>query len=52
MMVQASNAQLSMEELQHIEEAQKTDDVLQEMFSQSKEQLQRTKFRISPQGIL
>ena len=49
---QTSNAQLSTEELQHIEEAQKTDEELQEMFSQNEEQLQRKKFRISPQGIL
>ena len=41
-----------MEELQHSEEAQKTDEELQEMFSQSEEQLQRKKFRLSPQGIL
>ena len=52
MTVQASSAQLSTEELQHFEEAQKTDEELQEMFSQSEEQLQRKKFRISPQGIL
>ena len=52
MTIQASSVQLSTEELQHIEEAQKTDDELQEMFSQSEEQLQRKKFKISPQGIL
>ena len=51
MTVQASSAQPSTEEFQHIEEAQKTDEELQEMFSQSEEQLQRKKFRISPQGI-
>ena len=37
MTVQASSAQLSTEELQHVEEAQKTDEKLQKMFSQSKE---------------
>ena len=37
--VQASSAQLSMEEFQHIEEAQRTDEELQGMFSQSEEQL-------------
>ena len=52
MTVQASSAQLSTEELQHLEEAQKTDKELQGMFRQSEEQLQRKKFRISPQGIL
>ena len=52
MTVQASSAQLSTEEFQHIEEAQKIDEELQEMFSQSEEQLQRKKFRIFPQGIL
>ena len=52
MTVQASSTQLSTEELQHVEEAQKTDEELQEMFSKSEEQLQRKKFRISPQGIL
>ena len=39
MTVQASSAQLSTEELQHIEEAQKMDEELQKMFSQSEEQL-------------
>ena len=52
MTVQASSAQLSTEELKHIEEAQKTDEGLQKVFSQSEEQLQRKKLRISPQGIL
>ena len=52
MTVQASSTQLSTKEFQHIEEAQKTDEELQEMFSRSEEQLQRKKFRISPQGIL
>ena len=52
MIVQASSAQLSTEEIQHIEEAQKTDEELQEMFNQSEEQLQRKKFKISPQEIL
>ena len=41
-----------MEEIQHIKEAQKTDEELQEMSRQSEEQLQRKKFKISPQGIL
>ena len=49
--VQASNAQLSMEEMKHFEEAQNIDGELQEVFSHSKEQLQRKKFRISPQEI-
>ena len=52
MTVQASSAQLSREELQYVKEAQKTNRELQEMFSQSEEQLQRKKFRISLQGIL
>ena len=39
MTVQASSAQLSTEEFQHIEDAQRTDEELQEMFSQSEEQL-------------
>ena len=39
MIVQASSAQLSTEELQHVEEAQKTNEELREMFSHSKEQL-------------
>ena len=52
MTVQASSAQLSTEEIQDIEKAQKTDEELREMFSQSEEQLQRKKFRLSPQGIL
>ena len=52
MTVQASSAQLSTMELKHFEEAQKTDEELQEVFSQSEEQLQRKKLRISPQGIL
>ena len=38
--------------LKHFEEAQKTDEELQEVFSQSEEQLQRKKLKISPQGIL
>ena len=37
MTVQASSAQLSTEELQHVKEAQKTDEELQEMLSQSQE---------------
>ena len=52
MTVQAFSAPLSIEELQYIEENQKTNEELQEMFSQSEEQLRRKKFRISPQGIL
>ena len=52
MTVQASSAQLSTEEIQDIEEAQKADEELREMFSQSEEQLQRKKFIISPQRIL
>ena len=52
MTVQASSAQLSTEEIQDIEEAQKADEELREMFSQSEEQLQRKKFRVSPQVIL
>ena len=52
MTVQVFCAQLSMEKLQDIEEAQKTNEELQEVFSQSKEQLQRKKFKISPQRIL
>ena len=39
MTVQASSAQLSMEELKHVKEAKKTDEELQEVFSHSKEQL-------------
>ena len=52
MTVQASSVQLSTEEMQHFEEAQKIDEELQEVFSQSKEQWQRKKFRVSPQGIV
>ena len=52
MIVQASSAQLSTEEMKHFEEAHRIDDELEEAFSQSKEQLQRKKFRVSPQGIL
>ena len=52
MTVQASSAQLSTADLQHIEEVQKTDEELQEKFSQSEEQLQKKNFRISPQEIL
>ena len=37
MTVQASSAQLPMEELKHFEEAQKTDEELQEVLSQSEE---------------
>ena len=52
MKVEASNAQLSMEELKHFKEAQKTNEELQEVFSKIEEQLQSKKLKISPQGIL
>ena len=52
MIVQASSAQLSTEEWKHFEKAHKIDKELQKVFSQSEEQLQRKKLKISPQGIL
>ena len=52
MIVQTSSAHLSTEEMKHFEEAQKMDEEIQEVFSHNEEQLQRKKFRISPQGIL
>ena len=52
MIVQASSAQLATEEMKRFEETQRTDEELQKVFSQSEEQLQRKKFRVSPQGIL
>lgn len=52
MTIQTSSAQLSTEELQQIKEAQKPNDELHEMYSQAKEQLQRKRFKISPQEIL
>ena len=52
MAIQASSVELSIEEIQHWREAQKTDNELQELMAQSEEQLQRKKFRVSPQGIL
>ena len=50
--MQASGVQLSIEEMKCFEEVQKIDKELQKVYNQSKEQLQRKKFRVSPQGML
>ena len=52
MTVQASSGQLSTEEIKCFEEAQKTDEELQEVFSHNKEQIRRKQSRIPPQEIL
>ena len=52
MTIQASSVELSTNEIQHWKEAQKADNELRELMTQSEEQLQRKNFRVSPQGIL
>ena len=52
MTVHASRVELSTEEQKSFEDAQRSDEELRDVFSLSEEQLQRKKFRISPQGIL